>query len=301
MNPNGLMSDNNQYDPDSTWRILWQTPDYLAVYKPAGLAVQSKKIGEPDLEHLILRYLAENTSEKRDRAADAGRKTNKPDKADAEAVVRGITGSGRVPYLAVINRLDQPVEGIVLFALNAKAAANLSKQLQDGTMRKDYLAVVRKAAPRNREAAAEYFRLTDWLLKDGRANTSRVVQAGAPGAKKAELEYRILREENGFALLDIHLLTGRHHQIRVQLSHAGMPIAGDRKYGGEQAGTAEMRFPALCAYRLTFRDPSGRAECVLSLDETDTRIAFLSGSLLHAKPENRLSEQLQIDLQSRRQ
>ena len=194
----------------------------------------------------------------------------------------------------MINRLDQPVEGIVLFALNAKAAANLSKQLQDGTMRKEYLAVVRKAAPRNREEAAEYCRLTDWLLKDGRTNTSRVVQAGAPGAKKAELEYRILREENGFALLDIHLLTGRHHQIRVQLSHAGMPIAGDRKYGGEQAGTAEFRFPALCAYRLTFRDPSGRAECVLSLDETDTRIAFLSGSLLQP-------EQLQRNLQSRRQ
>ena len=126
--------------------------------------------------------------------------------------------------------------------------------------------------------------LTDHLLKDGRTNTSRVVKAGTKGAKKAVLRYRVLSRniKEGTALLQIDLLTGRHHQIRVQLSHAGLPIAGDRKYGPAETaaegtfrpatGTSGRIFPALCAAGLVFDDPAGGG--VRSLSVTPQNAVF---------------------------
>ncbi len=215
-------------------QILLENSQILAVYKPAGTAVQSASVGQMDLEHQVLGYLASKT---------AGRE---------------------IPYLAVVHRLDQPVEGIVLFAKTKKAAADCSEQIRKGTMEKEYLAVV-SSVPEKREALLE-----DYLLKEGRSNASRVVPEGTAGAKKSRLSYQLLEEnEQGQALLRIRLMTGRHHQIRVQLSHGGMPIAGDRKYGGKggegensrkNTGREEL---LLCASSLTFRDPdSGKKRTV---------------------------------------
>ncbi len=209
-------------------QILLENDQIMVVYKPSGTAVQSGSVGQMDLEHQLLGYLASK-------------------------------GNGReIPYLAVIHRLDQPVEGLLLFAKTKEAAADCSRQLQNGTIKKEYLAVVRPA-PKEREAV-----LTDYLLQDRKTNSSRTVKKGTPGAKEARLQYRVLeKDEQGQALLGIQLMTGRHHQIRVQLSHADMPIIGDRKYGGassvSDAGkqsepvTGEL---LLCAAALTFRNPA---------------------------------------------
>lgn len=143
-------------------------------------------------------------------------------------------------------------------------AANLSSQIADrkgsGQVVKRYCAVVRRNADvyKETETAAEYQELTDYLQRDRRTNTSYIVPKGTKGAKESKLRYAILEETEDLSLVDIELLTGRHHQIRVQLSGAGMPIAGDKKYDEKSAkttGTREKETPALCAYSLSFQHP----------------------------------------------
>lgn len=214
-------------------RVLQETDSYIAVYKPSGLAVESRALGRRTLENEIMKYLASKSP-------------------------------GRKPYVAIINRLDQPVEGIVLAAKTQKGAARLSEQLQAHRIKKHYLAVVRVTEEtagqiRTVKEQREEVALTDYLLKDGKTNTTKVVAEGTAGCRRAELRYRVREILNdGRALLEIDLLTGRHHQIRVQLSHAGLPIAGDRKYGGETTETAGIgagNSLALCASELVFSDP----------------------------------------------
>ena len=201
--------------------IIEENDQFLVVYKPAGLAVQSGRASQTDLEHLLLNYLA-------DRRGDARASS---------------------PRIFVIHRLDQPVEGIMVFAKTAGAAAALSSQIQKQQITKEYVAVV-GGIPNEREG-----RLTDWLRKDGKTNAARVVRPDVPGAKKAVLEYRCLEKlPEGRALLGIRLLTGRHHQIRAQMAHAGWPLLGDQKYN-PKADANKKDFPALCAFRLTFRHP----------------------------------------------
>lgn len=205
--------------------ILFEDKDLIVCQKPAGIAVQSAGIGSMDLESCLKNYLV------------------------------GKNGKA-LPYLAVIHRLDQPVEGVLVFGKNPSAAKNLSRQITEGKMEKIYLAVT-YGKPFAKEGILE-----DFLKKDGRTNTSAVVQKGTPGSKKARLTFQVLEEctapvtKKQKWLLCIHLDTGRHHQIRVQMANAGMALAGDRKYGGEeirQKGTL-----GLCAYSLTFSHPSSK-------------------------------------------
>jgi len=155
-----------------------------------------------------------------------------------------------MPYLGIIHRLDQPVEGVLVFAKTQGAAGNLSKQIMAGGAGKYYLAVT-EGVPGKQEGI-----FIDYLKKNGKANMSQAVPENTPGAKKAILHYRVLdqKEMNGKsrALLKIKLETGRHHQIRVQLSHAGIPLLGDRKYNpsGEK-GTSL----GLCSCGLEFKHP----------------------------------------------
>ena len=143
-------------------RILYEDRSLIAVYKEPGLAVQTKKVTEKDLESILLTYLA-----------------------------GGQRGSGR-PELYVIHRIDQPVDGIVLFAKNKKAAADLARQLTDGSMKKIYRAEVAGTIP------SESGILEDFLVKDGRRNMSSVVQdpKSNPGAKRAKLLYRKIGENS---------------------------------------------------------------------------------------------------------
>lgn len=197
--------------------ILMEDDDILVVRKRAGMPVQHAGVGQMDLEHLLLNYLAGK-----------------------------VKGGRGIPYLAVIHRLDQPVEGVIVFAKNPGSAKDLNAQMQKNEFQKEYLAVVELAQDVTED------RLVNYLLKNGKGNFSEVVTKETPGSKRAELEYQILNKSDGKGLIRILLKTGRHHQIRVQMAHAGMPLYGDRKYNPEFKDGGSL---ALCAYRLTFRHP----------------------------------------------
>lgn len=198
-------------------KILFEDKFIMVCYKPAGLPTQTASVMAPDMVSELKNYL------------------------------RRSSGSGtKEPYVGLVHRLDQPVEGVLVFGKTQRAAAALSAQLNDGTLHKTYLAVT-EGIPEEKEAV-----LTDYLWKDGRDNSSRVVPEGTKGAKRAELSYRVISEKNGSTLIEIDLKTGRHHQIRVQMAHMGCPLLGDRKYG---RSSQTVRNPALCASKLAFRHP----------------------------------------------
>lgn len=220
--------------------IIYEDETLIVCDKKAGEAVQSKSFSRMDMESKLKQYLFKKTG-KRD------------------------------VFLAPVHRLDQPVEGIVVFAKDSKIAANLSKQIKEHSVEKYYLAVVQGHFQEKQGC------LVDCLVKETSANFSRVAGKGEKGGKEAKLEYLVLEDGEGTQLVKIHLLTGRHHQIRVQLSHANHPILGDDKYQikddsiwGVQENVEneseknQHRLPiqegkksgiALCAYSLTFTHP----------------------------------------------
>jgi 23S rRNA pseudouridine1911/1915/1917 synthase len=217
--------------------ILYEDADILVCVKPHGVATQSKRIGSPDMVNLLKNYLYQK----------------EPGKGE--------------PYLAVIHRLDQPVKGILVFAKTPAAAKKLNQQLQSKGFGKYYHALVSGRPPKAEDT------LENYLVKDGRTNTSRVCSADTPGAKIARLHYKILKTEPENVveckqaqentddlvcketLLEVHLDTGRHHQIRVQLSHMGCPIVGDTKYHPQAKDKAGWQEIQLCAYKLDFSHP----------------------------------------------
>lgn len=165
----------------------------------------------------------------------------------------------RQPFIAPVNRLDRPVEGLIVFAKSSKAAAGLTRQITAGGVDKCYYAVVKRPDMAGELEYNKTILLTDYLLKDGKNNISKVVAEGVEGAKRAELEYSILAATDKELLLKVKLHTGRHHQIRVQLANAGMPIVGDTKYNQEN-DAAQQKSGAwvnigLCSYRLELFHP----------------------------------------------
>lgn len=225
-------------------KIIFEDAHLLVIYKPAGVPVQSARVGAKDCESMLKNYLYENAPEK------------------------------GAPYLGVVHRLDQPVEGLLVFAKTAPAAAALSRQAQNGRMKKTYLAVCQPVdkffenSPNDRKNCGKIVKnvenpvenwteITNFLRKNGRENRSEIVDSAVPGAKKAVLRYRILKTLGNQKLVEIQLVTGRHHQIRVQMAGQGMPLAGDQKYG-EAFGAVDIvdkSYPALCACRLEFSHP----------------------------------------------
>lgn len=230
-------------------KILFEDKHLLVCYKPAGIPVQSARVGARDCESILKNYLYKESPKK----------------------------GG--PYLGIVHRLDQPVEGLLVFAKTAEAAADLSRQLQDKRMKKNYLAVrktVDKSAGDSMEMVKDcgktfknvekpvenWTEITDYLRKNTGENRSEIVKAGTAGAKKAVLLYRVLQVLAGQELVEIQLLTGRHHQIRLQMAGLGTPLVGDQKYGADPADVdiVDKSYPALCAYRLEFLHPkTGKA------------------------------------------
>ena len=208
-------------------KILYEDKDQIVIHKPAGVATQTARLGDKDLVSEVKNHIAK-------------------------------TSDAANPYVGVINRLDQPVEGIVLFAKNAKAAAALSAQMQDGSMQKYYLAAVFGQLPQEADT------ITDYMVKDARTNTSKVVSSASKDAKKATLEYTVMAKSDTMQFVRIHLLTGRHHQIRVQFSSRKHPLIGDSKYGSEDSmkfsREVNAKTPALCAYRLLWKHPVTKKE-----------------------------------------
>ena len=208
--------------------ILYEDNSILVIRKPAGLAVQSARIGQADVVSELKSYLAKQAK----------------------------AGQGE-PYLAVIHRLDQPVEGVLVFAREKKAAAALTRQLSAGTLNKQYYAVL-CGYPDASEGE-----LVDYLRKEGSVAVAVTgKEKNFPDAKIAKLHYSILEkteQPEPLSLADVCIETGRFHQIRVQFAHAGWPLLGDTKYGNAAAGAAvgsqSYRGVALCAYFLEFCHP----------------------------------------------
>ncbi|HEX4145879.1 MAG TPA: RluA family pseudouridine synthase [Pirellulales bacterium] len=196
--------------------ILFEDNHLLAVNKPAGLPTQGVA---SDADSLV-------------RAAKAFLK-QRHDKP------------GNV-YLGVVSRLDAVVSGVVLLARTSKAAARLAEQFRGRTVEKTYWAVAAGMPAKGDE-------LVDWVAKDERAQRMAVVAQSVAGAQKAMLEYRVLRPVERGALLEIRLITGRKHQIRLQLSTHGHPVLGDRKYGSAQRFSPGI---ALHARRLVVDHPT---------------------------------------------
>ncbi len=196
--------------------VLYEDKDIIVCRKPTGIPVQTAKLGQQDMVSLLKNYRV---------------------------------GQKEAPEIYVVHRLDQPVEGVMIFAKNQKAAAALSKQIQQKSVDKYYYAVV-EGVPEPAEG-----RLEDYLLRDGKSNISRVVAVGMKDAKKATLDYKVLQttESQQRSLLEIHLETGRHHQIRVQMAHAGHPLVGDKKYNPQcRSGYLPI---GLCSVKLSFCHP----------------------------------------------
>ena len=212
--------------------ILFEDQSIIVAEKPAGLESQATRKLEPDMVSEIRNYIHKLSTDGR--------------------------GKTREPYVGVIHRLDKPVGGIMVYARTREAAASLSRQVREGRMDKYYLSIVCGKPVDN------VGNFVDYLLKDEKSNYSRVVDKGTEGSREARLEYRLLSsgELDGreVSLVEIHLLTGRHHQIRVQFASRGLPLLGDEKYGdGNLANRRPGRFrrepQALYAWRLEFDHP----------------------------------------------
>lgn len=227
--------------------ILYEDNEILVCIKPAGIPTQSSRIGVPDMVSILKNHLHNSSV----------RKTS--EKAAPKKSVSGRSFSNQKkqkpsePYLAVIHRLDQPVEGILVFAKTKNAARSLNQQLTSSGFGKHYLALL-DGIP------AKEGMLEDYMVKDSRTNMSRICDKNTPGAKFASLSYKVLKSREHTALVQITLNTGRHHQIRVQMAHIGCPLSGDKKYGKASSGSPSRLF--LCAYRLTFNHPASKKPMV---------------------------------------
>ena len=198
-------------------KVIYEDNHIIVVEKPVNIPSQADKTGDIDLLTIIKQYIKE--------------KYQKP---------------GNV-YLGLVHRLDRPVGGVMVFAKTSKAAARLSNQVREKQFEKTYLAIVNGKMEQNTGT------LEDYLYKDERNNKSKVVPEGTKNSKLAILDYEVLKyaPELDLSVLRIHLHTGRHHQIRVQLSSRNHSIYGDQKYGGRGHG----KQITLWAYELKFYHP----------------------------------------------
>ena len=198
-------------------KIIFEDNHIIVVEKPVNIPSQADKTGDIDMLTIIKEYLKE--------------KYNKP---------------GNV-YLGLVHRLDRPVGGVMVFAKTSKAASRLSNQVREKQFEKTYLAIV------NGKMEQETGTLKDYMYKNERNNMSKVVPEGTKNSKLAVLDYEVLKysKELNLSVLKINLHTGRHHQIRVQLSSRNHSIYGDQKYGGRGHG----KQIALWAYELKFYHP----------------------------------------------
>ena len=198
-------------------KVIYEDNQIIVVEKKPNIPSQSDKTGDIDMLTIVKEYIKE--------------KYNK---------------LGNV-YLGLVHRLDRPVGGIMIFARTSKSASRLSNQVREKIFKKEYLAVV------DGKPVPEKGTLEDYLYKDERNNISKVVKKEKKNAKLAKLDYELVKynEMKNLSLLKINLHTGRHHQIRVQLSNFGHSIYGDQKYGKRGKG----KQIALWAYKLTIEHP----------------------------------------------
>lgn len=204
---------------DSIWeeQIVYEDNHILVINKLSSEIVQGDKTGDLPLSEKVKNFIK--------------RRDNKP---------------GNV-FCGVIHRLDRPVSGLIIFAKTSKALSRFNELFREKTIFKTYLAVVKNKPAKQSE------RLVHYLLKNEKTNMSKAFAKPTGDALKAELEYELIASSDNYHLLKIKLFTGRHHQIRCQLSAIGCPIKGDLKYGFNR--TNEGGFIHLHSYQLDFVHP----------------------------------------------
>lgn len=226
--------------------VIYEDKDILVCFKPAGVATQTASLSSQDMVSMIKNYLAKQTKEKS-------------------------------PYVGVIHRLDQPVSGLLVFAKNQKAAAVLSKEIQDGTANKDYIACCSGILEKKTG------KLTHYIMKDPVTKLAKTLDENtflklqeekkeeSAGYKKAILTYEVEKEEDNFSIIKVHLQTGRFHQIRAQFSNIGNSLLGDGKYGSNISKEVSMKKRinkiALCANHLVLKHPITGKEMEFTLDK----------------------------------
>lgn len=224
-------------------KILYEDNEIMVIHKPSGIATHTSRVGQADVVSELKNYLA--------------------------AKARKDGAKLRNPFLGVVHRLDQPVEGLLAFGKTPEATAKLNDQLKEGILNKEYYAVV-CGKPQDDEG-----QLVDYLLKTD--NGSKVVAQGTEGAKKAVLDYYVvdtrsmdvgsmmgvgdeMNRQMLVSLVRVYIFTGRYHQIRCQMSNLGHPLLGDVKYGNELSGIMSrvLHVPAtaLCAHHLSLIHPT---------------------------------------------
>lgn len=182
-------------------KVLYEDNHIIIVYKESGEIVQGDKTGDVPLSDIVKAYIKE--------------KYQKP---------------GNV-FLGVVHRLDRPVSGLVMFARTSKALPRLNKMFQGHEVKKVYWALT-PSLPRETEGT-----LTQWIVRNEKQNKSYVYDHEVPNSKKAVLDYKVIGHSERYHLIEVHLHTGRHHQIRCQLASIGCPIKGDLKYGARRSNS----------------------------------------------------------------
>ncbi len=205
-------------------KILFEDRYVILAEKPPKTPAQSDKTKDKDMVNIVENYLISKNP------------------------------SNNKPYIGLVHRLDRPVGGVMIFAKNKFANRELSEQVRLKQMKKEYYAIVCGKPKKNEEMVEDY------LKKLKTINMSKVVAENVKGSKKSTLKYKVIdtveTDEYGvLSLLNVELMTGRHHQIRVQLSNRGLPLWGDNKYNKIFVKKKEWTQIALCAYKLSFNHP----------------------------------------------
>ena len=213
--------------------ILYEDNHIIVVHKPQGVPSQPDESGDKDMLSMVKEYIKE--------------KYNKP---------------GNV-FVGLVHRLDRPTGGVMVFAKNSKSAARLAEQMASGDFEKTYYAIT------NGVPASKNSTLVNYLKKDEAQNKVRIVPQTEEGAKRAELEYQVLEKKDDYALLKIKLLSGRGHQIRVQLANIKCPLVGDNKYGN-----GEKVMLNLYAVSLSFFHPTTKQKLVFRVYPPEDKLAW---------------------------
>lgn len=215
-------------------QVVYEDNHIIIVSKRSGEIVQGDKTGDTPLSETVKAYIKE--------------KYAKP---------------GNV-FLGVVHRLDRPVSGLVVFARTSKALSRLNDMFREGSVHKTYWAIT-AACP-----AEEGATLTHWIVRNERQNKSYAYDHEVPGSKKAILKYRVIGHSDRYHLLEIQLMTGRHHQIRCQLAAMGCPIKGDLKYGARRSNPDGSI--SLLARRIEFVHPVSRQAVTVEAPLPDDRL-----------------------------
>ena len=210
-------------------RVVYEDNHIIIVYKESGEIVQGDKTGDTPLSETVKQYIKE--------------KCQKP---------------GAV-FLGVVHRLDRPVSGLVVFARTSKALTRLNNMFRDGEVHKTYWAIVDSG--KCKVKSEEFATAEHWLVRNEKQNKSYAYDHEVPRSKKAMLRYRMIGHSDRYSLVEVQLLTGRHHQIRCQLAAIDCPIKGDLKYGARRSNPDGSI--SLLSHRVEFVHPVSKETIVV--------------------------------------